>query len=70
MKLQEGYYLFGNKGNVWSKTAHIAKNDWSGRTLCGTPMLSNNWVRIEGITEPGCRDCIRLYKEQTEKVES
>lgn len=67
MELQNGYYLFGGKGDVWSNTAHIAKSDLSGRTLCGKPMLSTNWVRIEGITDAGCPDCINKYVEQTKK---
>lgn len=61
--LKTGFYLFGGKGDVWSNTAHLAKSDFSGRTLCGRPMLSSNWVRIEGVSEPGCKECIRLYEE-------
>ena len=41
-ELKSGYYLFGNKGNVWSNGCHIA-NSGNPLTLCGIPMLSNNW---------------------------
>jgi len=66
-ELKESYYMFGNKGNVWSNTAHIAKSDMSGTTLCGTPMLSNNWARIEKVEEIGCPECLAIYKEQIKK---
>jgi hypothetical protein len=62
--LKTGYYVFGNKGNVWSNTAHIAKSDFSGRTLCGVPMLSNNWARIEQVDTIGCSECLARYKDQ------
>lgn len=69
MKLENGFSLFGNKGNVWTNTAHISKDGaMTGRTLCGTPMLSHNWVRIEGITEPGCEECIKLYEEELKQL--
>ena len=54
--------MFGNKGNVWSNTAHIAQaNTFSGTTLCGTPMLSNNWARIEKVQHIGCEECLKIY---------
>ena len=59
--LKTGYYVFGNKGNVWGNTAHIAKSDFSGRTLCGVPMLSSNWARIEGVDTIGCPECLARY---------
>lgn len=59
--LKEGYTIFGNKGNVWSNTAHIS-NGFNG-LLCGTPALSTNWARIEEMTEIGCPDCIKKYNE-------
>ena len=62
--LKTGYYVFGNKGNVWGNTAHIAKSDFSGRTLCGVPMLSSNWARIEEVKSIGCPECNKLYKQQ------
>lgn len=33
--LKPGYMIFGNKGNVWSNTAHIYKSGTGN--LCGTP---------------------------------
>jgi hypothetical protein len=62
--LKNGYYIFGNKGNVWSDECHIGKSDFSGRTLCGVPMLSNNWARIEEVKSIGCPECNKLYKQQ------
>lgn len=61
-QLNTGYYLFGGKGDVWSNKAHIAKSgDYS--TLCDRPMLSNNWVRIEGVEHAGCPECLAKYNE-------
>jgi len=71
--LDETHHLFGGRGNVWSKTAHIAKTNTYGtpeygKTMCGKPMLSSNWVAIEGVKDVGCPECIKLYKkEQDEK---
>lgn len=61
--LKSNYSMFGGKGDVWSNTAHISK-DGSPRTLCGKPMLSTNWVRIEDVQTVGCTKCIELYKEE------
>jgi len=58
-KLQEGYYMFGNKGSVWSNKAHIAHE--GSETLCGTPMLSTNWARIEVLEEVNCPECLAVY---------
>jgi hypothetical protein len=62
--LKPNHYIFGNKGNVWSNTAHIAKSDFSGRTLCGVPMLSNNWARIEEVKTIGCAECLAKYNNE------
>jgi hypothetical protein len=62
--LKNGYSIFGNKGNVWNNGCHISKDGFNPNTLCGVPMLSNNWARIEGVEEIGCPECIRLYNEQ------
>jgi len=58
-----GYYLFGGKGDVWNNTAHLSKNS-EPITLCGRPMLSTNWVRIEGVTEVGCEVCAQIFIDQ------
>lgn len=63
-ELKESYHMFGNKGTVWSNSAHIAKSDLSGRTLCGTPMLSTNWARIEKLEEVRCPECLDKYKQE------
>ena len=39
-QLKSGYSIFGNKGNVWSNTAHIYQS--GNGNLCGTPALSSN----------------------------
>jgi hypothetical protein len=63
--LKPDYYMFGNKGAVWNNKVHIAKSgEFSGTTLCGTPMLSSNHARIEGVKEIGCPTCIKIYNEQ------
>ena len=54
--LKENFYMFGNKGNVWTNTAHIFE---SGKgNLCGTPALATNWARIEGVKVIGCPACL------------
>jgi hypothetical protein len=62
-ELKQGYYIFGNKGNVWSNQCHIGASDFSGRTLCDVPMLSNNWARIEEVKHIGCPECLKKYNE-------
>lgn len=60
--LKPGYYIFGNKGNVWNNTAHIYK---SGKgNLCNTPALSSNWAAIEGLEHIGCPECLEVYKKE------
>jgi len=61
-QLDNEHYMFGGKGDVWSDTAHIAK---SGEpvTMCGRPMLSRNWVDIEGVEHIGCCECIAAYQQ-------
>ena len=66
-ELKESYHMFGNKGNVWDNTAHIAESGFSGRTLCETPMLSTNWARIEEVQEIGCPECLEVYKQLQNK---
>jgi len=60
--LKVGYSIFGNKGNVWSNSAHIYKNGMG--TLCGTPALSSNHARLEGLTEMGCPKCNEIYNKE------
>ena len=62
--LKENFYIFGNKGNVWNNTAHIAQvGIFSGTTLCGTPMLSSNHAKYEGVEHIGCEACLKIYKQ-------
>ena len=56
--LGTGYMIFGNKGNVWSGTAHAYKSGTGN--LCGTPALSSNHAKYEGIEEVGCPECLKL----------
>ena len=60
--LKPGHSIFGNKGNVWSNTAHIYKSGEGN--LCGTPALSNNWARIEDVQTIGCPECLARYNSQ------
>lgn len=53
------YYSYGNKGSVWADRVHIAEGG-KGLTLCGQSMLASNYGRDEN---PGCEECIKLYKE-------
>lgn len=62
-ELDINYYAFGNKGAVWSDEVHIAKNG-SHSTLCGTPMLSRNWARINEHPTVGCPKCLEIYNQQ------
>ena len=57
---KNGYYLFGGKGDVWSNTAHLSHGGMA-TTLCGRPMLSTNWVRINEVKEVGCDECSRVF---------
>jgi hypothetical protein len=51
------FSIFGNKGNVWTNTAHAYQ---SGRgNLCGTPALSSNHAAMSGIEEVGCPECLK-----------
>jgi hypothetical protein len=60
--LKPGYMVFGNKGNVWTDTAHIYKSGEGN--LCGTPALSTNWARIEEVKTIGCSECLARYKNE------
>ena len=60
--LKPGHSIFGNKGNVWSNTAHIYKSGEGN--LCGTPALSNNWARIEDVQTIGCPECLAKYNNE------
>ena len=60
--LDKSFMIFGNKGNVWSGTAHAYK---SGKgNLCGTPALSTNHARFEGIEEVGCPECLKILSKE------
>src|SRR5437868_4763266 len=62
-ELQNGYAIFGNKGNVWNNNAHITDTTkTNGITLCGVPMLSTNWARIEEMEEINCVKCVQIYE--------
>lgn len=67
--LKSNYFMFGNKGAVWTKTAHIAKSG-DPQTLCGTPMLSTNWARIEKVETIGCPKCIEEYNRTQSVINS
>lgn len=60
--LRSGFRLFGNKGAVYSNKCHICESG-SSVTLCGSPMLSHNSAKSEGVDEVGCIECINIYTE-------
>jgi len=60
-ELKSNYSIYGNKGNVWSNTAHIYKSGTGN--LCGTPALATNWARIENVQTIGCQACLDKYNE-------
>ena len=60
--LKSDYSIYGNKGNVWSNTAHIYKSETGN--LCGTPALASNWARIEGVEHIGCPECLKVYQTE------
>jgi len=59
--LAPGFYLYGNKGNVWKNTAHIYRSGVGN--LCGTPALATNYARLDGLKEIGCPKCIEAYNK-------
>jgi hypothetical protein len=67
-ELNSPYYMFGNKGDVWGDRCHISKGGDSV-TLCGIPMLSTNWARIEKVEKIGCKTCVDkyLFNDKTKK---
>lgn len=66
--LKAGFSIFGNKGAVWSNECHIQESGITVTTLCGVPMLSTNWARIERVDEIGCPKCIEAYNSHKGKT--
>ena len=64
-ELGKWFVIFGNKGNVWTGTAHAYL--LSKGNLCGTPALSSNYAAAEGITEVGCPKCLELLEAYMNK---
>lgn len=62
-ELGKAFMIFGNKGNVWSDTAHAYKSGIGN--LCGTPALSSNHARMSGIEEVGCEECLKIIQHFT-----
>jgi hypothetical protein len=60
-ELGNKFMIFGNKGNVWSDTAHAYKLGTGN--LCGTPALSTNHAKIEGIQQVGCAECLAALNQ-------
>lgn len=60
------YSIFGNRGNVWSDTAHAYKSGVGN--LCGTPALSSNHARYEGIEEVGCVECLKILNNHGKDI--
>jgi hypothetical protein len=60
-ELGNEFSIFGNKGNVWSGTAHAYL---SGKgNVCGTPALSSNHAAAAGIEEVGCLECLKALSK-------
>ena len=55
--LSKEFMIYGNKGNVWTNTAHAYKSGVGN--LCGTLALATNWACINNITEVGCPECLK-----------
>jgi hypothetical protein len=64
-ELGKSFMIFGNKGNVWTDTAHAYKAGTGN--LCGTPALSSNHAKMEGIAEVGCVECLKILEHFTVK---
>jgi len=60
--IKPGFYGWAKKGDVWDNTRHLTKSGSSG-TLCGLPMLGNNYANsTEGSgKEVGCQKCLEKY---------
>jgi len=58
----DGYIIYGNKVSAWDNTAHAFKDG----NLCGKPSLADNFAKFQGIDEVGCKDCLKLLKQQEE----
>lgn len=56
-ELPRGYYIYGNKGAVWSDKVHAVRTG-EGTTLCGGFMLANNHAKWQNIDHVGCPDCL------------
>lgn len=65
-ELGKGFMIFGNKGNVWTNTAHAYELGGKGN-LCGTPALSANHAFLAGVTLVGCEECLKALKEESSK---
>ena len=58
-ELKPNFSVFGNKGNVWTNTAHIYQ---SGKgNLCGTAALSFNHAQDAEVI--GCKSCLEKYNQ-------
>ena len=69
-ELSSEYFIYGNKGNVWSNTAHAYKTGFGedNGNLCKTPALANNHARWNDIQEVGCIECLEIiYKNKLNK---
>ena len=64
--LKKGYTVFGNRGNVYSNTAHIYK---SGKgNLCKTPALSFNYADELGMEISKVNQTLRLARHKLRKA--
>ena len=66
--LNDGFTIYGNKGDVHKAECHIQQNGKS-ETMCGRPMLAHNSDRLRGDELIACGKCILVYNELMEKWE-
>jgi hypothetical protein len=59
--LGRGFMIFGNKGNVWSNTAHAYKLGTGN--LCGTPALSANHAFLSKVSIVGGPGCLKALEQ-------
>ena len=58
--MKKGYYLYGNKGDLWSNKLHIAKSGSVSGTLCRGVISRHNASGPE--SKAGCPECKRIYE--------
>ncbi len=64
--LDENHFATGNRGHIFvDHEAHIAKKGFDPNTLCGIPMLFNNYVKEAEWPLTICSHCEDEYRQLT-----